>query len=520
MKGVFYMQEAKINRSRIFPAFPDGQEILDAVESKDCSSEELSALASIQGAVNKNGVRIAIFDSHTDEGAFTWADTLGLRYTLTDKYDIFRKYLPLSGGVVLYDTEKSRHYLNLAFCAGATYGCAVMSRRLFERLGEMGISAEINEDLSTLPFVTPEEIYGYAYEKYWPRCNHRLLISQNPNEAFHIRDMAIAGGCAVIFTENRDENQRRIYEKFLDDMEPGASVVTGWYTEERSGITTATSRGLSTVPSDLFSNMTVFSRSKEIIKREPAAPREVGNGIYAALFISDGDNIQYCQRYLRKLWDASAADRGSVALNWTISPALTEAAPDIMNYYYSTATQKDCFVSGPSGFGYAMPVNTLAEEIPAGNYVKDDSAFAEYAAMSGYYCGLAGLPAVTVWDNMTAEQRHLYAVNAPELLGITVQLFTDNEEKISSTETGGMPVKQLTPCYCTEISHLERVLERKIEAEKKDAPLFIACQISVWGKITISQIAGLEKRLCEKYGAFEFVRADEFFSMMRKASRI
>ena len=289
-----------------------------------------------------------------------------------------------------------------------------------------------------------------------PDGSVRIVLRGTKRINFSSLSVSAADGAVVQYrniTENRDENQRRIYEKFLDDMEPGASVVTGWYTEERSGITTATSRGLSTVPSDLFSNMTVFSREKEILKRKPAPSREPENKVYAALFISDGDNIQYCQRYLRKLWDASVADRGSVALNWTISPALTEAAPDIMNYYYSTATQKDCFVSGPSGFGYAMPVNTLAEEIPAGNYVKDDSAFAEYAAMSGYYCGLAGLPAVTVWDNMTAEQRHLYAVNAPELLGITVQLFTDNEEKISSTETGGMPVKQLTPCYCTEISH-------------------------------------------------------------------
>ena len=73
--------------------------------------------------------------------------------------------------------------------------------------------------------------------------------------------------------------------------------------------------------------------------------------------ISDGDNIQYCQHAMAKIFEQSG--RGQMALNWTISPALVDFSPAMLNYYYGKATNNDCFVCGPSGLGYAMPFNGL-----------------------------------------------------------------------------------------------------------------------------------------------------------------
>ena len=188
----------------------------------------------------------------------------------------------------------------------------------------------------------------------------------------------------------------------------------------------------------------------------------------------------------------------------------------MLNYYYDHSTDKDCFVSGPSGFGYAMPVNTLQEEIDAKNYVRNDEDFAEYVKLSNRYFEKSGLRAVTVWDNMTENQRRIYAENAPYLYGITVQLFTDDRESISSIEKNGMPIKQLTPCYSTTVEHLSKVLHREYHAWDQKSPKFVAAQYSVWGELTPDRVAELEKTLKElSSDKIEFVRADSFFQMMR-----
>ena len=164
--------------------------------------------------------------------------------------------------------------------------------------------------------------------------------------------MAAATKSAVVYLDCTKKDEKAVFEKFLKDMTPGNGLVLGWYTTERSGITTVTAYGLSTLPADLFISSTFYSGTDHniAIPSVPDKP-ELENKMYVAIYISDGDNIQYNQRYMRKLWDQKKNVRGQVPLNWTISPALVDVAPAMMNYYYTTATEKDCFVCGPSGLG-------------------------------------------------------------------------------------------------------------------------------------------------------------------------
>lgn len=506
----------KWDEGQIFPTFSYDGGVLDAVDMERLSREEQVAIASLQGIVNRSGVRVLLLDPTADEGAETWPRTLELTYRLVGMSTIFGQYMKEAAGAVLYSEEMSRHYVNLACTAAATVNGVPMTPSLAERLERAGIPVPVLADLTGLTMTDPKEIYTYAYEHYWDKNTHRLIVSQNPGEAYHLRDLVAAAGCAVVFLENRDKEARAVYERFLSDMTPGEAIAMGWYTEERSGITTATAHGLSTVPSDLYVNYTAYALGRPVrpLPRREAPVRE--DRFYCALFVSDGDNIQYCQRFMRKHWDRVKDQRGQIPVNWTVSPALAEVAPDILNYYYRTATDKDCFVSGPSGLGYAMPVNTLEEEIPVGNYVQDLGKFAAYVRLSNRYFEKAGLCAVTVWDNLTPEQRRIYAENAPYLSGVTVQLFTDDRESVSSVENG-LPFQQLTPCYCTAMEHMKAVLTREVEAWDGKSPRFLACQTSVWGNITLDQLKELEDELREKTdGRFAFVRADDFFAMMRQ----
>lgn len=501
---------------RVFPQFVYDGRCLDAVETTSMRRDEQLAAATLQGIVNRTAVRILLLDMQADEGAETWPKTFGLAYERSDFISVFRKYAAEADGAVLYGMEKSHHYLNLACTAAATQNAIPLTKPLYDRLCGEGIVLPMLEDLTALEMTEARDIYLYAYDKYWPKNTHRLILSQNPHETFHLRDLIAAAGCAVIFTENRREEERLVYEKFLADMEPGRAIAAGWYTEERSGITTATAFGLSTVPADLYCNFTVYAQDKEVrIRPEPPLPA-LENKIYAALFVSDGDNIQYNERFMRKFWEKTADARGKSCINWTISPSLCDVAPDMLNYYYDNATDKDCFVSGPSGLGYAMPVNTLAEEIEAKNYVRDDDRFAEYVKLSNRYFKRCGLRAVTIWDNLTDNQREVYTRHADYLYGMTVQLFTEDRESITSVNNG-MPVKQLTPCYTTTVEHMTSVLTREVRAWDGCAPKFIAAQFSVWGQISLSDISEIEAKMKELTdGRFEFVRADTFFQLYRQ----
>ncbi|MBO4355811.1 MAG: protein containing Coagulation factor 5/8 type [Clostridia bacterium] len=497
----------------IFPTFKNAEETLDRISSEKVRNPHmLLALSALQGIINKKQPRFVITDSHAGEGEDLWLNEAGYTLSDTDPVNVFREYAGEIKGLTVYSDKRSRHFRNLAASMAAISDTIPASPEIVHFLRENGLDFPTINDICDLKLYNGIDIYGYLYENVWKECSHRILFSLNPVNAFQMRDLAAATGSATVWLDCRNNPlEKEVYERFLSDMEAGKSICTGWYTEERSGITTATKYGLSTVPSDYFIAPTLLANGKEVTVRKEPAFRKAENKIYAALFVSDGDNIQYCQHYMRQYWDKNKESRGKSAINWTISPALSEIAPDIMNYYYRTASEKDCFVSGPSGMGYAMPFNTLDEDIPAGNYVKNDEDFGKYAALSNRYFEKCGLRVATIWDNPTENQRNLYAESTPYLYGQTVQLFTDDNEKITSVNRGKI-FKQFTPCYCTTVEHLSRVLRREIDKWDGKEPLFIASQISVWGKITLGDIANLEEKLKEKAGGrFEFVRADEFF---------
>src|SRR5659263_705112 len=74
--------------------------------------------ASLQGLVNKTKPRIILFDVEREEKN-KWPDNLHLHIKgWTDKWSLLKKYQGEISGIILYDTEKSIHYLNLATTIG------------------------------------------------------------------------------------------------------------------------------------------------------------------------------------------------------------------------------------------------------------------------------------------------------------------------------------------------------------------------------------------------------------------
>ena len=520
---------------QMFPTFsaPDGK--LTAFVKDGITDGELMTLSCMEGLVNAVQTRMVILEGGT-EG---WLGSTKMKYTKVGGNDRYAKIKELAegsvAGVVIYNDTKQSEMLALACTVANTMRAIPIQKGIYTIWKRKGIELPVLADLTELEFKNKLEIYQYMYDYWWAKCNHRLVLVQR-NGLFQMRDLAAATGSAVIHlscNETKDPKEVKLFKKFLADLEPGKSIITGWYEDqERELMVVASQCGLSCVPSDFFSNGTVFAQDEEIkINAVPDMP-ELENKIYIAYFLSDGDNIQYDMGAMKEYWTNNLSRKGQVAINWTISPALVDIAPGMMNFYYKNASDKECFVCGPSGMGYSMPINTFGPRAGASNFKNDD--FTKYIELTNTYLQKSGLRAVTIWDNLSKSQREIYSSVGTYLYGITVQNFTNASLSLKYTGVvNNMLIQQMTPAYYANnaegtnpLSNIQGDIKNAVSYLKYNGktPVFVATQVSVWAYHDVSQVVQLEKTLSDYYAktygedVVEFVRADHFFNLYYQAN--
>jgi hypothetical protein len=514
-------------KGQALPTFATPAPVLDCIEVQALTGDEQITFSVLQGLVNRKQPRIYLLDARAGEGRDTWANTstVGLTsrklFTDENKYDLVAKYAGDVQGLVLYDPVVSPHYRNLACTVAGLRGALPVTTEIRGRLQEHGIELPVLADLRELKYSSPIEIYEHLYQNYWPLCEKRLIVSARPTDLHHIRDIAAACGAAVVWLDNRIPAERDLMRKFFGDMKAGEAIVLGWYTTERSGITTASQFGIGTMAADFYLNASILSGTDHRIQI-PKVPRmpQLSNKVYVAIFISDGDNIQYVQHAMRGIWDRSASSRGKAPLNWTIAPGLVDIGPGLLNYYYSTATPNDCFVCGPSGMGYLMPCNTLNEPgAPVGVYTEDPMRMDGYTRLTETYLERSGLRVVTIWDDATLRQRTSYAEQCRYLYGATVQNFKDVPSVQGSIERGRIRFDKLVIPYATTYAHLRGSLASEIRSWDGNAPRFLAYQVSIWKEMKPNRIVELQEDLDREFpGKVQFVRADHYFNLYNQAT--
>ena len=518
-------------KGQAVPTFATAADKLDTIAVQDLSKDEQLTFSALQGRVNRKQPRILLVDHRSQEGAYTWADTCGFSqrevYPRERRYELAVKYAGEIDGVVLYDSSLSPHYRNLAGTVASQMNAIPANRAIFEELNRKGANLKVAEDLTALTFTTPLEIYGHMLEKYWPKSEKRLIVSAKPHDErgggdyHHTRDIAAATGAAVVWLDTRIPEERDLLRKFFRDMKAGEAIALGWYATERTGITTASEFGIGTMPADFLVSPSTYAGTDHKI-RIPAVPKkpELENKTYVAIFISDGDNLQYTQHAMRQNWDRIGADRGKLPLNWTIAPGLVDVAPAFLNYYYGSATSNDCFVTGPSGMGYMMPVNTLEEPgAPVGESLKDPAMMDGYTRMTETYLQRSGLRVVTIWDDASPALRQAYAKNCRHLYGATVQNFKDLPSVAGSVEGGRVRFDKLEIPYGSSREHLGGSLRRQIKRWDGKGPHFLSYQVDVWGHLRVHHLLELNEELQKEFpGKVEFVRADHYFNLYNEAN--
>lgn len=505
---------------RLLPRFPAPNKRIYALDmnAAGLGDQERVMFSALQGLVNRSRARIMLYQGN--ESMATWPAAHGLNRKISTisartPYALVERFKDEIKGLVLYSTERSEHYGNLAVTVAGLERLLPVTADIQKKLIDNGIDLPVVEDLTGLDMTATVDIYQYLYDNYWDRCNHRLLVSLRPVVPY-IHDVAVAAGSASVWLDPRIKAEKELFDKMLEDLTPGRDIVTGWYPEERSGVGEATKYGLSTVPSDFFENGSLYS-SIRVPVEIPSVPKmpELEDKVYVTLYISDGDNIQYCEHAMVGAFTQKG--RGKIPMNWTISPALVDFSPSMLNYYYKNATENDFFASGPSGLGYAMPFDGHNRKWN----ITRSSEFVPYARLSGRYLEKAGLRVVTIWDEVNSGQRAAYAKECRYLYGLTIQDWEKQIGRIKTTvQDGYLPFIPNYPCYANGIDVIADFFNRDIRNFDGKKPMFLSAQGTVWD-MGPDKLVGIEAKLeAIAPGKVVILRGDHFYNMYNRANHL
>lgn len=470
---------------------------------QNSSSADMYLFASLKGIVNRTQPRIFSYEGDAfAEGKYTWLQSLGLSWNEpADKYSLITKYRSELSGLIVYDPAQT-HTINLATVLAKDRKALVASPSLLSRLSAAPYNLPVLLDLRG-QFTSKLQVYQALYNTYWPGLDHRLLIGLNPDvHKAALREYATAMGAAVIWLDPAVPAESTLLNSFLSSM-PAGSNYMGWWPEEGAGVERASTYGIATIASDWCSNITVHSGTSRTINLKPMpAKPALQNKIYVAFILSDGDNLQYIEHLMRKLWNNP--DRGTVPMGWTVSPAMLDAMPGALNYYWQTATNNDNLISGPSGYGYTYP-----------NSWPSQSLLDQFVSKSETYNRRAGLRVVTVWNTILGginqNVGQSFAANAPSLLGLTAQNTGGGLTIYNQT----LPDMALACNYCTGEQAMKDHIASAVAGWSGSSPRFIIIQAQPWTDVTPTTFKNVANSLNANYIV---VRPDHIFQLLRESN--
>ncbi|PWV51546.1 GxGYxYP domain-containing protein [Chitinophaga sp. S165] len=476
---------------------------VDWVGVQQNGGAEMYLFASLKGIVNRTQPRLFSYEGDAfAEGQYTWLQSLGLNWSEpADKWNLITKYRSEISGLIVYDPAQI-HTVNLATMLAKDRKALIASPSLLSRLTAPPYNLPILLDLRG-QYSSKLQVYQALYNTYWPSLDHRLLIGLNPDvHKAALREYAVALGAAVIWLDPKVSGESELLNSFLSSMPAGANYM-GWWPEEAPGVERASTYGIATVASDWSTNLTVHSGMPRTvnIKPMPAKPA-LQNKLYVAFILSDGDNLQYVEHLMRKLWNNP--DRGSVPIGWTLSPAMLDAMPGALNYYHQSSSNNDNLISGPSGYGYAYPNNW-----------PNQTSLNQFVAKTEQYNRRAGFRVITIWNTITGginqNVGQSFAGNASTLLGLTAQ----NTGGGLSIYNNSLPGMALSCNYCTNEQAMKDHIASAAAGWNGTSPRFIIIQAQPWQGVTPTSFKNVANSLNTNYSV---VRPDHIFQLIREAN--
>ena len=227
-----------------------------------------------------------------------------------------------------------------------------------------------------------------------------------------------------------------------------------------------------TISSDCFNQSLHSQAPRKRLQQHPFAEKPpLANKTYVCILMADYDSATPLYDFLPNHWHNPG--RGQIPLAWGINPNLLETYPDLIAYFYSTASPADTFTSDASAAGYMNPNRVRPEYLPL--FVEHNRRFFREADMS-----IA--PMVLDWDQPSAGVKDAFRQFAPDGFATIVMDLHGTGGKLPEPQVWkGMPVLELIndACNFAGTEQTADIMSRAITARGNKAPGFYFFRI-VW----------------------------------------
>ena len=324
-------------------------------------------LISLQGVVNKGGPLVYIL--YPENWPFTYVRSVYGFYRDTRHYS-FKELKSAEEalatlkqhvkGYVVWD-KNVRTSLIVAFTVAGLESAVVVSEDLIPLVEKAGLKP-VEDFRGRFTGQTDAQIYTWAYQKYWARCDKEYIIWMGGEHGNVMKpgvaDWGIQKGAFFndLSCRTTDVAEYALADKLLSEMKP-MSMVLGWHSYgkdlEREYVTLTSHyghrvEGLHTLPNGSFSAQVpaspgfVYKNNHSIVPGKQYIPEKK---VYITCVQTDGIGLG---AWLKP-------GRGEIPYAWEVLTNYTWMAPAMAEYFYSLATPNDYFIGCLSGPGYMYP---------------------------------------------------------------------------------------------------------------------------------------------------------------------
>ena len=322
---------------------------LFVIYDNEFSSDDLFTIEILQGQLAKEKPKI-FRDIGT--GSSVWINDLKENYNIHTDYNysgnfnlLLSKFKTNINGYILYDENSVNEAITL---------CGL--------LNTIPIKEKQLNDIENLNILFIDDARDYSFdnilEQYSENLNDRILIYQNPNKRLFLGDYSVFTNSINFFDTLRSDLTNSLFSRMKTN-----SILLGFSEyDEYQTIKKATNNMLITQMADYAVNLSTLTNINTNISQNyhEASYVEFDDTHTVCFVMTDGDNIQWLLNWFAtdERWFGSN-NRGEIDIGWTISPALSELAPTVMQKIYNesknTTEGRDYFIAAPSGLGYIFP---------------------------------------------------------------------------------------------------------------------------------------------------------------------
>jgi len=443
--------------SGLWPTF-QAPDHLDVYDIRGASQDVQLSVTTMTGVINRQQPKVYLLSS--DDAAF-WLNQAfeQIPHDISPQTGdaaldaLLNSYGSYIRGLIIYDPNNVDSINIATMLAGQRDGIVVSPAQATSLQGPP-FQLPIIADLRIYQWKSRVQVYSWAERNLLKSSAPNLIAGLDPKISGALRSFLVATRTFIYWLDARDflpdipnglASEQGLMKSIFSAF-PAGTIHLGWFVDEPHGVSLTSKVAMPVLASDFFENLEVWSsvQNVQVVGKSragasPAPTFHVGSvaaGIpkaYVSFTISDGDNLQYDQHRMARLWEDPV--RGTMPIGWTISPALVRIAPSLAAYYINTASANDELIAGPSGAGYMFPSDWPQEQLPA------------FLRLTGELMQAMNLSVVEVLDTGSGQafvnqglQEEYVKVLAP--FGVQGILSGSGQTQSSWKNVSGVPVLQ------------------------------------------------------------------------------